>query len=240
MSSPRTIINQALKDLGVAQTGQLPQVEDIEDAFIKLNWMIAQWRRKSWLVYHKVDLSAVSTGAQSYTVGPGGAINVSSRPATVDAAYIRQIVPSQPQPVDFPCEIIKSMEDYARIPLKTLKSFAYALFYDPAWPIGLAYPWPLPQANIYEIHLICKAVLDRFRTLDQVVDLPEEYEPALSMNLALRLQDQYSEVLSPLYIGLAKDSLNVLREANTAIGTLSMPDGLMRPGIYDPYSDQTR
>jgi len=85
--------------------------------------MIAQWARKRWLMWHLIDVAKVSTGAQSYTVGVGGDFNT-PRPDRLEAAFFRQIVPSQPNLIDYPLEIIEARETYNNIALKTLSSLS--------------------------------------------------------------------------------------------------------------------
>ena len=67
-----------------------------------------------------------------------------------------------------------------------------------------------------------------------------EYYPALHWNLCVRLFPQYQRPIDPEVKALAADALNVLREANVQVGRLFMPEDLVRPGIYNPYSDQIR
>src|ERR1700749_5311714 len=84
-------------------------------------------------------------------------------PARMESGFLRQIAPPPSQDdtgnpyggnlIDYPMTLLQSREDYNRIALKTLQSFPGYLFYDSAWPIGVLYPWPIPQANIYELHV---------------------------------------------------------------------------------------
>ena len=240
MTTPLDIVTLALKSVGVIGVGQTPLAEDSTDAFNQLNMMLGQWNRKRWLIYHLVTLGITSTGAQSYTVGPGGNINVTKRPDRLEAAFFRQIVQSQPSQIDYPLEILESREDYNNIALKQLSSFPSYIFYDSDWPTGSIFPWPIPQATIYAVYITIKETLAQFTSLSQSIVLPDEYMAALMYNLAVRLYPQYSRQPDPVVIGLAKDALNVLRGANTQIARLQMPTDLVRPGIYNPYSDQIR
>lgn len=232
------ILTLAFKDAGILGVGQTMLAEDYNDGLLRMNMMIAQWRVKRWLVWHLVDKSVVSTGAQSYSVGPGGDIDVPLRPDKLEAAYFRQLNLSQS--VDYPLQIMFSREDYSRITLKSLVSFSKAIFYDNAYPLGRIYPWPVPQASLYEVHIILKDVLSEFADLTTLFSFPPEYLAALHYNMVVRLRAAYRMPEDPGFNGLAADAMQTLRSANTQIPTLVMPDNLVRPGVYNIYSDQTR
>jgi hypothetical protein len=237
MTTPQDIIIQALKKAGILGVGQTALAEDTNDAYYDLQDMLGQWQRKRWLIWHLVDYAFTSTGAESYTVGPGGNFNINPRPDKIESAFFRQQVVSQPNQIDYQLSIIPDRETYNRIALKQLTTFPQYLFYDSAFPTGLAYPWPLPLASIYEIHLTVKETLAQFTSLNQVISLPLEYMAALKFNLALRLKQSYGLAPDPVLVGLAKDSLNVIRNANVQIPRLVMPADLIRPGLYNIFSD---
>lgn len=237
-TTPLKIITAALKKAGVLGVGQTPLAEDTNDAFDDLQDMLGQWQRKRWLIYHLVDYECVGSGALFYTVGPGQQFDINPRPDKIESAFFRQLVQSQPNQIDYPLQIIEAREDYNRIALKQLQSFPIYLFYDSGFPVGKAYPWPLIQSNLYSLHLTVKDTLGQFTSLTQVVQLPLEYFAALKFNLAVRLRQAYQMPADPILIGLAKDSLNVIRNANLQIPRLQIPSDLVRGGLYNVFSDQ--
>jgi len=117
-----------------------------------------------------------------------------------------------------------------------LTQAAQACFGTSQWPDDV----PVPQASIYAVHVQVKEHLAQFTSLEQDINLPAEYLNAIHWNLCVRLFPQYQRQADPLIVSLAKDSLNTLRKANVQIGRLTMPTDLVRPGIYNPYSDQIR
>lgn len=240
MTTVLDLVKLSLKDAGVLGVGQTPLAEDSNDAFTRLNFMVSEWNRKRWFVWHLLDKSVVCTGAQSYTIGPSQNIDVAVRPDKIESAFARQLVDASPNQIDYPLELVQARETYNQISLKQLQSFPMFLFYDSAWPTGVLYPWPIPQANIYELHVSIKETISQFTSLSQVINIPPEYYGALEYNLAIRICAGYTVPASPEVIGLAKDSLNTLRKANTQIARLKMPGDLIRPGVYNPYSDQIR
>lgn len=240
MTTALDIVTLALKDAGALGVGQTPLDEDSNDALTLLNWMLFQWRQKRWLVYHEVTTVVTSTGAQSYSVGPGGDYNLGYRPARLQSAFLRQLIQSQPNQIDYPLEILESREDYNNIALKSLVSFPSYIFYDSGYPLGTIYPWPVPQPSIYAVAITTKDVLQSFSSLATVLSIPDEYIMAMETNLAVRLAAKYGQEPSQSLVGMARDALQTLRGANFQIARLTMPNDLVRPGIYNPYSDQVR
>ena len=244
--TPQDLITFSLKATGVIGVGQTALAEDNADAFSALNGMLAQWNRKRWLIWHLIDVAFVTTGAQSYSVGPGGNFNT-PRPDRLEAAFFRQIVNDFPDQVDYPLTILEAREDYNTIALKTLGSWPRWIFYDSAYSqattpsfCGFVYPWPVPQASLYELHLSLKETLTQFTSYTQQINLPPEYTEALWTNLTIRLGAIYpgAQVTQSVQ-DLAKASLSTIRGANAQIPRLRMPNGLLSNDKYNIFSDQT-
>lgn len=88
--TPLDIITMAMRRARVLGVGQSVSADDADTAFRELNVMMAQWAFERYLVYTLVDLAKICTGAQSYTVGPGGDYDTPLRPDVIDAAFVRQ------------------------------------------------------------------------------------------------------------------------------------------------------
>jgi len=242
VTTPLDLINLALLDAGVIGVGQTANAEDTNNAYTRLQFLIKQWDRKRYLVFQMQETGLTSTGAQSYSIGPGGQFNLPVRPDRLDnGCYFRQLVQSSPNQVDYPLELIESWEDYSRICLKKLSTFPAYVFYDPGFPLGTVYFWPVPQAGIYEMFLLSKISLSNLITSQTLVldsILPNEYFQALYLTLAEILRTAYRLPVDPILSQRAKEAREVLRGANTALARLRMPDSMVRPGVYNPYSDQ--
>lgn len=257
------ICKQALKDCGAIGQGQSPTAEDTSEAQMRLQWMLQEWERKSLLVYHLVTNGInPTTGATTYSIGPGGNIDTnqpfnpfnqqfnyqfgpaypaSARPAKIESAFLRQIQNTAPNQIDYPLRIIQTMNDYNRIALKSLQTFPGYLFYDPAWPLGVLYPWPVPQANIYAFYCTYLEQLPpMFATQSTVINLPFEYFNAMVLSLALRLRPKYGIVSFPgdPLPGLVKDAIATLRKANTRVTSLVMANDLLTGQQYNIFSDR--
>lgn len=240
MTTAQDIISLALRDAGVLGVGQTADASDTQDAFKKLNWLIAQWRRRRWLVFQLVTYSVRMTGAQSYSVGPGGTLDVTPRPDKIESAFLRQLNINPPgQQIDYQMDIIPARETYDRLDMKGLNSWSYYLYYQSSYPLGYLFPWPVPEGgDQFDLFVTFKDVLQKFTTINEVVNLPEEYEAALELNLAVWLCPGYTRPVDPELKNLARNALDVLRVANTQIPLMRMPDYLQGPTMYNIYSDQ--
>ena len=245
------LAQQALRESGYLGLGMNPLAEDLNEALARCQWMLQQWERQRWLIYHLVTYEIQSTGQNTpYTIGPtGGAIapqlsvgplGAATRPNRLESAFFRQLVNVPNGPVDYKLKLLPSFEDYNEIALKGLTNFSLVAFYDPAWPLGNLFVWPWPQSSIYQIGVTIREQLPQSFALVDKVNLPFEYYGAIVYNLAMRLRPKYGIGSYPgdALPGLARDGLAVLRKGNTAIPNLAMPATLARPGIYDIFSDR--
>ena len=234
-TTPRDIVNLALKTANVVGVGQSSLPEDINDCFNMLNMMIAQWQRRRYMVYNLKTVSLTATGATSYTIGLGQQFNT-ERPAKIEAAFFRMQGGST-LPVDYPLQVLRAKEDYDRISIKTLNAFPEYVFYDSAFPVGNVFVWPVPN-NQYEIFLTVMTQLQRFQNLSEVIVMPDEYLDAMQWNLADRITAMYGLPQNPQITGYAKASMLAIKEVNSQIPLLHMPVALRgKSGAYNIYGD---
>lgn len=234
------IITSALLKAGIVGIDEAIEQPVLNEALNDANDFLAQINHNRGLVYHLKEYSFVSTGAQSYTVGAGQDFDINPRPDRLEYIFLRQLIPSQGQQIDWPMDIIPAYENYASITLKTLGTFAWSAFYDSGFPIGKLLPWPVPQASIYELHILVKETLQRFGSLQEKVNLPPEYVPALKWNLAQWYRASYQMPADPTVDALARRSLNIIRLANTQVPILGMPSAVLKNSgrSYNYKSDQ--
>lgn len=233
--SPNDLIASALRAAGILGIGQEASNDDLKDGFQQLNMMLAQWNTKRAHVFAMNDYGVQCTGNQTYSIGPTGDFDI-PRPDRIEAAYIRQNYQAD-NPVDFPLTILNSREDYARIGLKDLSSFPSVVFYNPAYPLGELFVWPVPQA-IYQLHIVTRQMIPYFNDPADQVILPPQYLDAILWNLALRLCVIY-RVEPGSVTGMAKASLNAITNINVEVPTLIMPSGVRATsGVFNIYGDQ--
>jgi hypothetical protein len=258
MMTARTIVTLALRDSGYLALGQQAPAQIVNEAFIRLNWIIKQWNALRWMSWHLLDLSCESSGQEYFTIGPSGDFDPGAtfssdynndydgqsgqtsfgmRPLKLEKAYAR-MTNSPGIPTDYSLRLIPSYEDYSKIVLKTMTNFPTHFFYDPALPLGKIYFWPIPQNQLYEMHVLIRQPLLTFPSLDSQLLIPGEYEPALELTLAVWLRRAAKMPPDPELAQLWKNAMNIIRVNNTELQALDMPAALTRPSIYNILADE--
>lgn len=235
MTTAVDLITLALKDIGAIGIGQSISAEDTFDALDTLNMMLGQWATERLSVYHLVDTSKQSTGAQSYTVGAGGDFNI-TRPVKINAAYARLTNGGAGNAVDYTISIIDTREDYSRISVKSLSSFPEWAFYDSAFPLGNLFLYPVPNSS-YELHIVTMDTLPQFASPSTTVNLPPAYLSAIRYCLACYLAPSYQIEPMQSLVRLAVNAKRTVKRMNAQIPQLTMPRGLMTRSRYNIYSD---
>lgn len=240
MATARDIVEAALKKGGIIGVGQTASSTDSNDALRDLNNLLAQWNTKRWMIFDLLDLSFTSTGTNAYTVGPGGNFNVARRPDRLEAAYQRQLIVGG-LPIDTPITIIPSYEEYSRITTKTLVSFGLSAFLQTTWPTATLLLYPIPNASMYQIHIVVKDVLPILTLDTDTSTFPSHYIPCMEFNLAKRLRQAYGKGKTPdLELNaMARDALDTVKQSNLQISELVMPRALITMSSgYNILSDQ--
>lgn len=228
MTTVADILDLALKDAGVIGAGQTASAEDTNDAFSTLKQMVAQWQIDGLMVYATAQVSFSLTGAQSYTVGSGGAINT-TRPKEIIAAFWRD------GSTDTPLEVLTATEDYQRIGDKSSTGSPECVFYSPSNPLGTLYVHPVGSSGA--LHLTVLQPLTTYASIADDLALPGEYELAARFCLAELLCTTFGTPLRPDVAAQARKGRKLVKRNNVRIPSLQMPPQLVRHH-YDIESGQ--
>lgn len=226
----RQLITLAAKKCGALGVGQTLSGQYFQDCFDLLNMMMAELAEQRLNVLHLLDVSWVSTGALSYTVGPGGDVNTIV-PIRIDGAQFVQ------NAIVYPLTIVHAKEDFKRIPIPSLASFPEYIFLDTAYPLPSVYVWPVPN-NTYTIRMQIMAELQTFANSTDVVNLRPVYQNMLVNNLAISIAPIFSIEAPPSVVRAATTSKRAMQKANTQIPLLQMPKSVLGSGHYNVYSDR--
>lgn len=214
MTTVVSIIKLALKDIGALGVGETPTADELTDSFDTLKQLVAQWQIDGLMIYASAEVSFAATGAQSYTIGAGGAVNT-ARPAEVNSAFWRS------GGIDYDLDVLTSFEDYQRIGSKSDTGTPEAVFYDPDNTLGTLYVWPKPSSGTF--YLTVRSPLPSYSSTTESLSVPGEYELALRYSLAELLAPAFQMPLRPDIAALAKRARKLVKRNNVRIPELQMP-----------------
>ena len=231
------IVTRSLRLAGIIGIGQRMSPVDAQTSMDALQDILAQWQVQRWLVYGLTTNSITATGQLSYTIGPGGDINM-VRPDRIESAFMR-FRNSGAVTVDRSLALINSREDYNQITVKNIGSIPAAVYYDNAFPLGSLYFWPVPLGGTCDLFVTTKIALPLISDMTQVLSMPPAYFAALRYELASVLRVEYTLPPDPKLEGMVTKAKAILRNSNAQVPTLRMgsavPGG--NGGWYNPYSD---
>lgn len=219
MTTVAEIINLSLRDLGIVGEGQTASGDTLDEAFTTLNMMLGLWQADGLYVFAQKVIVATLTGASSYTIGSGGAINV-PRPIKVDSATWHS------DSVVRDVESIRSLTDYERLPVAGASEIPCAVCYVASYPLGTLYVYPSGATG--ELHLVTRTDMPQY--IDQTDDIavPPEYAMALRYSLAEHLSTSFQTPLRPDIPALAGRARKVIKRNNVIVPVLQMPVGVIR------------
>lgn len=224
-------INASLRKLGVLSEGETPTIFQSNAALFALNTINDQWqaeRGKMPAVVNTVGTLTPSKG--TYTVGPGGDINI-ARPEILDhVSYINNNVSPA---IELPLEMLTS-DVWAAVPVKTLTgSVPYAYYYDYAFSAsGLANLsfWLIPTTTNLQYSLYVPTPFATFATLQTAVLLPPAYWRMLVNKLAIEIAPEYATSASQDVKDAAAEAEEMVLQANTHPLELNIEPGALIQG----------
>lgn len=223
----RSIVERALRLLGVASAGQPIAAVMAQDAQGALNTLIDAWATERLLTYARPRLTLdLVPGQHVYTWGvdgaTGGDIPVEA-PLRLEICLLT--VPGS-LPQEWELAILSQADYETGIWQKTLaSSYPECVYLEPTRPYARLHVWPVPTMA-YQLQLIPWPGLPPYPTLDHAVDWPQGYERAFQYNLAIDLAPEYTLEPSPTVQRLAAESKRALYPINARPGRLRMVPGV--------------
>lgn len=187
MPTALDLITTSAVKLGAIATGEVLTADEASDSLEVLNSMLDSWSIEKLMIYQIQQESLTWTGsAQSQTIGSAGDFNT-TRPIKIEEGTFFRI-----NSIDTPVRILKDRASYDSYPSKgDESSFPEVLYYEPSYPLGTLYVYPVPSANTTFLLNSWKA-LQSFATLTTDLALPPGYQWAIEHNLAVHLEPVFS------------------------------------------------
>jgi hypothetical protein len=217
MATAGTVINRALRLIGVLAEGETTTGEQASTALLALNQMLDSWSAERLSVYSTQDqVFTWPANTASRTLGPSGDF-VGNRPILLDDATYFKV-----NNLSYGVKLI-NQQQYDGIALKSATStYPQVLFANMAMPDMEMYVYPVPTTAI-EFHFISVEELSQPPALATTLVLPPGYLRALSYCLAVEVAPEYGVEAPPTVQRIAVASKRTLKRINNPDDILAMP-----------------
>lgn len=207
------IITDAFIEIGAVPPGENPSPEEAQWGLRKLNDLIDEWQaRKAYVYSYLYNVYTLTPGLLPHTIGPSGVATFSTAPAPrpvrlESAALLLNIAPTQ---VDF----LMNIRDHAWWAQQQVKNISTSVptdvYYDPTFPDGSLYFWPVPNTN-YQVRLQFWQMVSQFVSIQDPIggaggpgQWPEGYRNAIKLTLAEMLIPGSNRPANPMLVNKAK------------------------------------
>lgn len=178
------IVTDALLEPGILAEGEVPSADQSQTVLKRLRRLLNSWNASRRAVYATAFVTNTLTPSLSpHTIGPTGATwTATQRPVSVDGASLILTGISSPEAY-LPITIRDAVWWNAQIVPGLETSVPTDLYYQPDWPNGSLYFWPVPTVA-YDVQLMLRVLLDDTVTLASTFSLPPGYQEAVTLSLA--------------------------------------------------------
>lgn len=228
MATARTVVTQALKEIGVLAAGETPSAEDAADSFAALNRLVDQMAAQRLFIYTVTRTEfTITSGDGTYTLGPTGDV-VIPRPVSPDGITVNYQDTSTDPDSEFPLGKPISEEAWAALRFKDQTgNIPQLVYYNPTYPNGTLIFWPAPTSTTLQGVIYVPTQLSQFTNLTTAVSLPPGYEEFLITNLALRLAPSYGRNLDASLVLRAQEATAIVKRSNNRLVDLKFDPGAL-------------
>lgn len=176
------LLTTALRKLGVIAAGQTPTAENLSDASVALNTIVAEFRTKGMPLWARTEYTFTPTTGV-YNIGVGSTLN------TVFPVKLLQAYRTENNS-KIPLEIV-ARQDFNILPSNSVGS-PLKVNYQPLINTGVISLWPVPNTtNTATVTLVYQRPFDYFDSSSDVMDFPEEWYNAIIYGVAALLAPEW-------------------------------------------------
>lgn len=222
MATAQTLINSALRKLGVLGVGETPGATESAECLTVLNQLLGSLNAEPGLIWAEQEITkAVTAGTATMTIGTAGTW-VATRPVKivsaqwVDGTTVYEVTPNVP------------LDEFQRLSKVATTGFPSILNYEANVASGTLKWYPTPSAN-GTMKLVVWVPLPSEVVLTDSLVLPPGYERMIAYELAEDLSLDYEVTLSPVFTARALEAKAQAKRSNQKIPLLKAIPGL--PGM---------
>ena len=227
------IIKRAMRLLGAIATGEELTASEQTDGVEALNHMLDSWNTEKLVIYALVRNALTLTASQqSHTIGPAANLDI-PRPQSIEQG-LAFITGATLGTTERELEVYTAQQ-WAAIVDKSTSSIPSRLYYETAFPLGVVWLDPKPDAA-YSLLLYAEQMLQQV-FMDSVgsdISLAPGYTEALVFNLALNLWPELrGGEPSSMIFNRAVEGKASIKRANQKPIYLACDAALVGPGRWD-------
>lgn len=204
------IIEAALRKANIVDPAETASAATLAIGLEVFRTMVKSMSADELIIYFVDEVSmTLTSGDKDISIGSGGDFDT-TWPLKIDNGWIRD-----GNDMDHPLKII-GRDRYRRITSKATPGTPSLLWYNPEYPLGLIYLYPV-QTSALSLYLNIVIPLEDFDALADPVTFPGAYEKMLIYNLTIELGIEWGKELLPevsAIAGKSKRSIKVLNAAN--------------------------
>jgi hypothetical protein len=224
-----------MRAVNILSAGRNPTADEASDYLAILNQFLDACNAERLMIFTVKRLGPfnLTVNQQTYTVGPGGTINI-PRPPRIELITVLWLGNPQ-QPAEIGLDMLDEV-GWAQIPTKNLGSpLPQKVWNDNSFPFMNLNYWPFPTQAIQTV-LYGWQALNFFPDLATQLSFPPAYLDFLRWNLAIRLDNAQ---ITPQVMQLAQESKDRIKRFNQPYLTLEVDTILMDPkaAAYNWISD---
>jgi hypothetical protein len=178
MATWQTLATAVLQKLQVIAAGETPSSAQSDTVLAEINRLLNNWNADRLAVYASAfNTYTLVPGLSPHTIGPSGqTFTVTTRPVSLDGATL--VLTSSSPAANLPINIRDADWWSAQITPTIQSSVVTDVYYQPDWPNGKLFFWPVPSVA-YSVQLMTRVVLSDTATLSGTFSLPPGYEDAI-------------------------------------------------------------
>lgn len=229
MATSKDIIKQALRNIGVLESGEEPSSEELNDSYEIATQMTEDWSNENLLIYgatHESFTIDTVGAANNYTIGSGATLNT-ARPLRILNIRDRD---SSGHETDIK---LVGMNQWASINNRNSVARPNYAYYNPTYPNGTLYLDSIPEAGHF-LKLVSYKEFTALPALNTAVDYPPGYERCIRLNLEIELAIAFERQVNPVTARLANAAKKKIKRTNSRPLNMKVDAGLhSRRSSYD-------
>jgi hypothetical protein len=227
----QTLIQDALRGLGVLDPTETLEAEDADGGLRALNMMVDAWLLDEFYAYAILEVIATFAG-KTASIGTGQAINTPRPVGIAPGCFYNKSAGASVQ--SYPIAQL-TREQYSNIGYKDVPNeYPDAFYFDSAYPVGQIIVYGVPSAPV-EYHFMVWQQLSQFSDLVTQYNFAPGYGRLLKLALMQELSPEYQAPMPPESIAALNQVRRAVKRVNAKVPILNIgPESAPVPSAGGP------